>query len=301
MLEAIERFLRHLQFERNVSAHTLRSYGSDLGQLLRFCTPPAVTKPPAVTEVSHLTIRAFLGDLRRRGNSKSSVARKLSSIRSFFRYLQREELVEGNPAKPVSAPRQDRRIPRFLSPEDTSLLFDVIDETTRSGTRDRALLELIYASGLRVSEAIGLNVEDVDLDGELARIRGKGKKERIVPFGSVAQRALRSYLNDRARLLATKNGRVDSAALFLNLQGRRLTSRSVERIVQRVVRLAAIEQRVSPHTLRHCFATHLLNNGADLRVIQELLGHASLSTTQKYTHVSIDQLLAVYRRAHRKA
>jgi len=302
MIAGVEQFLRYLEYERNVSAHTLRNYGSDLDQFVRFCQKddPA-GQPPALSAISHLTIRAFLGDLLRRGNSRSSMARKLATLRSLFRYLRRQQRIDINPASLVSTPRQEKRLPEFLPVADTALLLESVLPSTTAGSRDRTVLELIYASGLRVGEAVGLNVEDVDLSSGLVRVRGKGRKERIVPFGSLAAGELRTYLPLRTRLLAKRQGRVDSAALFLNLRGKRLTARSVERMLQKTIRLTAIKQKVTPHTLRHSFATHLLGNGADLRVIQELLGHVSLSTTQKYTHVSIEQLLSVYRKAHRKA
>lgn len=302
MIAGVEQFLRYLEYERNVSAHTLRNYRSDLEQFVRFCQKddPA-GQPPALSAISHLTIRAFLGDLLRRGNSRSSMARKLATLRSLFRYLRRQQRIDINPATLVSTPRQEKRLPEFLPVADTAMLLESVLPSTTAGSRDRTVLELIYASGLRVGEAVGLNMEDVDLSAGLVRVRGKGRKERIIPFGSLASKELRAYLPLRSRLLAKRPGRVDSAALFVNLRGQRLTARSVERMLQKTIRLAAIRQKVTPHTLRHSFATHLLGNGADLRVIQELLGHVSLSTTQKYTHVSIDQLLSVYRKAHRKA
>ena len=290
MKEAIEQFCSYLENERNASAHTVSAYRSDLGQFEAFLAGQGNCTPEGV---DHLAVRRYLAQLHQ-GLSKSSIGRKLSAVRALFRYLLREGRLDKNPAELVSAPKKEMRVPFHLNIDQVTALVSAPEATSGLPLRDRAVLETLYSCGIRVSELTGMNVGDLDLDGATARVLGKGGKERLVPVGSYARSALGAYLEERGR----PEG---SAALILNARGGRLTRRSVGRIVDAHMLLIASMRKVSPHTLRHSFATHLLEGGADLRAIQELLGHASLSTTQKYTHVSIDRLMEVYDRAHPKA
>jgi integrase/recombinase XerC len=289
----IAAFLRHLDKERNLSPHTLRAYSSDLEQFEAHLRAE-LGREGRPADVDHLMIRSFLARLHEGGLRKSSSARKLASLRTFFRFLVREGVLTKNPARPLLSPRLDKRIPGHLEEAEMAAFLEIPGDDTRV-LRNRALLELLYATGIRCAELVGLDLNDLDLDEKLVRVLGKGRKERVVPFGGRAREALLLYLPARALM----SGR--SAAVFLNLRGGRLSDRSVRLIVQARVRLLALERRVSPHTLRHSFATHLLQRGADLRAIQELLGHASLSTTQKYTHVDTRHLLEVYKRTHPRA
>jgi integrase/recombinase XerC len=270
-----------------------------------------------VADLDHVNARAFMADLHRRGNSKASAARKLSAIRAFGRYLRREGLLEGDPAALVGTPKREQRIPAHLGLDEISRLLDTPDSSSPLGRRDRAILELFYASGLRLSELVSLDLDDVNLSGRVVRVLGKGRKERIVPFNRSAAEALRTWLPDREQFQAaavqqkparprSTIGRQPAARrprdpLFLNYQGGRLSTRSVDKLVRRYVAACSTRYGISPHALRHSFATHLLEAGADLRAIQELLGHARLSTTQRYTHVNATQLLDTYRKAHPKA
>jgi integrase/recombinase XerC len=303
----IEQYLAHLRYQRNASPHTLRNYSSDLYQFLYFLTHTAEGEPraePVLEQVDNLTIREFLGDLYRKGNRKSSVARKLATLRSFMKYLAGQGVIPANPAKSVTSPKQDKRLPEHLTADAVAELLEIPGAATTLQVRDRAILELFYASGIRVSELVGLNRETLDLEGGNIRVIGKGRKERIVPFGRKAREALRDYLRVRHELQAkhTPTGAGSSGdAVFLNCRGGRLTTRGVAGIVDRHVAMLVQRLRVHPHTLRHTFATHMLNAGADLRAIQELLGHESLSTTQKYTHVSTEHLMRVYRSCHPRA
>ncbi|WP_136515713.1 tyrosine recombinase XerC [Geomonas edaphica] len=290
MKRAIEQFCSYLENERNVSQHTLAAYRSDLDQFALFLDPHG-TFPLA--EVNHLAIRRYLAHLHK-GHAKSSIGRKLSAIRALFRYLMREGQVEKNPAELVSTPKKEKRLPFHLNIDQVEALVEAPRGGDILSLRDRAVLETLYSCGLRVSELTGMNVGDLDLPGALVRVLGKGGKERIVPVGSCARDALAAYLEERGNPQS-------SDPLILNARGGRLTRRSIARIVDAHMLLIAAMRKVSPHTLRHTFATHLLEGGADLRAIQELLGHASLSTTQKYTHVSIDKLMEVYDKAHPKA
>jgi integrase/recombinase XerC len=297
---AIRAYLRHLRLDVNSSAETLRAYGSDLGEFAAFLEKEVGGgREVAPRQVDRLAVRAFLGDLHRRQAKRSTVARKLAAIRSFFRYLKRRGKLSANPAAGVATPRQEKLLPKQLSVIEVQHLVEIADDSAPLGARDRAILELLYASGVRVSELTGLDLDDLDLGDGMMRVLGKGKKERMVPIGSKAIAAIRVYLRRRADL-ESRPGR-GGAALFLNFRGTRLNVRSVRRIVDRYIRQCAIVRKVSPHTLRHSFATHLLDAGADLRSIQELLGHASLSTTQKYTHVSTERLLRTYGKAHPRA
>jgi len=302
MEQLIEQFLEHLRYERNVSAHTLRNYASDLEQFTYFLAPDRKTKLPDVAEIDHLTIREWMASLHSDQKKKSSIARKLAALRTFFQFLVREGMLELNPAKLVSTPKLEKKLPNHLSIEEAIRFIESPDLDTDLGKRDRAMLELMYATGVRVAELTTLNVADVDFQNQLIRVTGKRRKQRIVPFGDPAGDAIRSYLGVREKFLFNAPiSKRDERALFLNYQGTRITTRSVGRMVEKYIRICAGMHDISPHALRHSFATHLLDSGADLRDIQELLGHARLSTTQVYTHVSMEKLIEVYDKAHPKA
>jgi integrase/recombinase XerC len=293
MQKAVAAFLRHLDLERNASAHTVRAYGEDLEQF-RAYAERTLGRAARPAEVDHLLIRGFLAHLHGRGLKKVSAARKLASLRTFFRFLCREGVLDKNPARALLSPRLERRIPTHLDEGEVAALLDVPGDGD-AALRARAVLETLYATGIRCSELVGLDLPDVDLGARMVRVLGKGRKERVVLFGRRAQSALRAYLPARQR------ARPRSDALFVNLRGGRLTDRSVREIVARRVKSIALTQHTSPHTLRHTFATHLLARGADLRAIQELLGHVSLSTTQRYTHVDLQQILSIYKKSHPRA
>ena len=293
MREAVTAFLRHLERERNASPHTIRAYGEDLAQFEAYLQRE-LGRVPRPGDVDHLLVRGFLAELHQRGLRKSSSARKLAGLRSFFRYLCREGRLPANPARALQTPRQDKRIPSVLDEAQVASLLDLPGEGT-AAVRGRAILELLYGTGIRCAEAVALDVHELDLDARMVRVLGKGRKERVVLFGRPAQRALGAWLAERARLSPR------SDALFLNARGARLSGRSVRALVARRVKQLALARRCSPHTLRHSFATHLLLRGADLRAIQELLGHASLSTTQRYTHVDTRHIIEVYKKAHPRA
>ncbi len=331
MLQAIEKYLEYLRSVRNSSPHTVLNYGNDLQQFAAYLAPPE-EKIPALGKISHQIIREYIGYLHSQGLQKSSIARKLASLRSFFKYCVREGMLKENPARLVPTPKLPKRIPSVLSAEEMNGFLNQLAASAKSASdtrlssrlalatgpgkrassddeglllkRDRALLELLYAAGLRVSELTGLNLADMDRGEKMLRVRGKGNKERIVPYGGKAQEALEAYWPVREQLLLQAGpgrrcrGVAHSEAIFLNYAGRRLTQRSVGRIVKKYVRLANMNWDLHPHSMRHAFATHLLADGADLRAIQELLGHQSLSTTQKYTHASIRQLMDIYDKAH---
>lgn len=301
MQALIESFVAHLRFEKNYSPHTVASYSRDLDQFLQHLTAGRPDREIKPSDLDHITIREFLSRLTQAGLRKSTIARKLSVLRSFFRYLYREGHLDQNPAKLVRTPRQPHKTPRFLSLSEIESILALPPAGTLKGVRDRAILELLYASGLRVGELVGLNLIDLSMTRRLVRVRGKGNKERVVPFGKPSRASLAAYLEARGRILAKRKARPETTALFLNLRGGRLSARSVQRNLGAYIRQAALLMDVHPHLLRHSFATHLLNNGADLRSIQELLGHESLSSTQRYTHVSIEHLQKVYRAAHPKA
>lgn len=302
-------FLTFLRYNRNVSPHTLRAYGTDIDQFIDFVATARHSKPSQVPADAFDTdaVRGFLGAQHDRGISRSSSGRRLAAVRTFARYLVREEVLRDDPTALIGAPRKTQSLPAHLEIEDMVKLLATPDHATVAGRRDQAILELFYASGLRLSELVGLDMTDVNLSGRIARVRGKGSKERLVPFNGTTADAIRAMLNDP---VATAGPRSRSGAgraharvrypLFRNLRGGRLSTRSVDRIVRRYVRDAALGTRISPHALRHTFATHLLQAGADLRVIQELLGHARLTTTQRYTHLDMRRLMEVYREAHPK-
>jgi integrase/recombinase XerC len=290
---AIPAFLRHLERERNVSPHTVRAYGQDLAQFAAHLRQE-LGRPAAPRDVDPLLIRSFLARLHQRGLRKSSSARQLATLRTFFRYLCREGFLETNPARALMSPRLDRKIPAYLDETDVGALLDVPGDSP-TALRDRALLELAYGTGVRCAELVALDIDDLDRDDRVVRVLGKGRKERLVPFGKRAAGALAEYLVARDSLPAR------GEALFLNLRGGRLTDRYVRKLVTARVQALALARKISPHTLRHSFATHLLERGADLRAIQELLGHTSLSTTQRYTHVNTRHMLAIYKKTHPRA
>ncbi len=302
----LKEFLQFIRLNRNASAHTARAYASDLSQFLDHVAlatdvPRAKLKPE---HLDRLAIRGFLADVHKRGLSRASAARKLSAARTFLRYLRREGLVEDDPGALVPTPKRDVRMPVHLSEDEMNRLIGAPAIDAPLGRRDHAILEMFYASGLRLSELVGLDVDDVNLSARMVRTLGKGGRQRLVPFNKSTAAALRSYLKDRELLV---KARIRSARLrerdplFVNYRGGRLTVRSVDRLVRRYAAASAVRPGVSPHALRHSFATHLLQRGADLRAIQELLGHARLSTTQRYTHVNAAQLLDVYKKSHPKA
>jgi len=323
MKASIGKFLEYLHSVKNASPHTIVNYKKDLEQFLAYLTPPE-TPPPALDKIDHKMIREYVGHLHENGLQKSSIARKLAAMRSFFKYCVREGVLKENPARLVPTPKLPKRIPSVLSAEEMSGFLDQLagpggvpgkkratGETANPAAakledsvllcRDRAILELLYAAGLRVSELTGLDLVDMDEKDRVVRVMGKGRKERIVPFGTKAAEALQLYWPIREKLLLDnqKNkAKPDTDAVFLNYRGQRLTTRSVGRLVKKYVKLVNINWDLHPHSLRHAFATHLLADGADLRAIQELLGHASLSTTQKYTHASMRQLMDIYDKAH---
>ena len=313
MTAHLRSFLDFIRLNRNASAHTVRAYGSDLGQWLGFLATRHGIDESGLTpgDLDTGGLHAFLADVHRRGLSRRSTARKLTAVRMFARYLRREGLDVPDPTELVGSPRAEVKMPAHLSIDEVGQLLATPDAETPLGRRDRAILELFYASGLRLGELVGLDLEDLNLTNRMVRVLGKGRKERIVPFNRPTTDAIRAYLPDRERLrrdaVVAASGsrplgtRPPGEPLFVNYRGTRLTARSIHRLVCRYVAACSTRLGISPHALRHSFATHLLERGADLRSIQELLGHARLSTTQRYTHVNATQLLGVYRKAHPRA
>ena len=314
MKEQLRSFLEFLRLNRNASPHTVAAYDSDLSQFLAFTAAQQRKKSTELrpVDIDLPAVRAFMADLYRQGQARASVSRKLSALRTFTRYMRREGWIEGDPVALAAAPKRDQKVPAHLSVDEMSTLLATPDASNPLGCRDRAILELFYASGLRLSELVGLDVEDVNLSARMVRVMGKGAKERVVPFNDAARKSIAAWLKDRAALVnsqpptpnsqrRTRSRKSEADALFVNFRGSRLTGRSVQRLVARYVSLCSTRFGISPHALRHSFATHLLERGADLRAIQELLGHVALSTTQRYTHVNSAQLLDVYRKAHPRA
>lgn len=293
----VDAFMRYLRLERNASEHTLKSYGLDLRQFEDFLSSRLISGSIKLRAVDHLAIRSFMAHLQKRGLSKSSLSRKISSVRSFFKFLRREGVMESNPARAVFLPRKDKKLPSFLDQGEMKALITAPDPETFLGLRDRAVLETLYSTGMRLGALVALNSNDLDLIGEVVKVREKGKKERILPLGSYAIRALQEYLRNYPRDQTTGAPR----PLFINNSGGRLSGRRVRYFLNKYIKKAAINKHISPHAIRHSFATHLLDAGADLRAVQELLGHASLSTTQIYTHVSRERLKKVYDRTHPRA
>ena len=292
MQEIFNKYRNYLEAERNASPYTVRNYTTDLSGFFNFLKTKEIS---LLEEVDRHVLRDYLSYLMEQGIVKASIARKLSAIRSFYRYLLREKIISTNPVATTSSPKLDKRLPSFLTPEETVRLLEAPDLSTPQGLRDRALMELLYASGIRVSELVNLDVGQVNLNTNEIRVWGKGSKERMVLMGQPAAAALTAYLNQgRPQLLGEKR----SSALFVNRYGGRLIERRVQRILEKYTTIAGISKRVHPHMLRHTFATHLLDGGAGLRVVQELLGHANLSSTQIYTHVTKSQAKKVYLAAH---
>ncbi|MCP4170267.1 MAG: tyrosine recombinase XerC [Fuerstiella sp.] len=298
MQSAAPSFLNYLKVERNCSELTIKSYADDLSHLSEFILEQFGTVPrPDAIEVTQL--RSYVAYLHECGYAQATVARRLACLRSFFRYCQREGLCDSNPAKPLRTPRAGKKLPHFLTTEEVGRLLLAPLATKDDGLRDRAILETVYSAGLRVAEVVGLDLQDYDRPSGIIRVRGKGRKERIAPVGSYATKAVQSWL--AVRKPDTNADQIDQAALFLNRFGRRLTTRSIGRMLEKHILTAGLSQQTSPHTLRHSFATHLLDGGADLRSVQELLGHKSLITTQIYTHLSTATLRATYEKAHPRA
>ncbi len=322
MREHLKAFLLYLKLNRHVSPHTVRAYDSDITQYLAWVAGDKQRKMSELQpdDLDLTSVRLHLAELNKAGKARSSVARKLSALRTFVKYLRREDLIEHDPTAMAVAPKRDQTIPTHLSEPEMTRLIEMPSTADPLGRRDRAILELFYASGLRLSELVGINLEDLNLSGRMVRVMGKGGKQRLLPFNQSTLAALRAWMADRAGMLAARKARagrrpavtlrkkLPAAAhrtpadpLFLNVRGGRLSGRSVDRMLRRYVALCSTRLGISPHALRHSFATHLLQRGADLRAIQELLGHSRLSTTQRYTHVNAAQLIDVYRKSHPRA
>lgn len=316
MRDHLKAFLAYLKLNRHVSPHTVRAYESDVTQYLAWVASDKDRKISQLrpSDLDMTSVRSHMVDLNRAGKARSSVARKLSALRTFVKYLRREDLIDHDPAAMAVAPKRDQTIPVHLSEPEITRLIEMPNTSDPLGRRDRAILELFYASGLRLSELVEIDLEDLNLSARMVRVMGKGGKERILPFNQSATDALRAWLKDRAAILADRKrpakspvGRIASSRkppadpVFINYRGTRLTGRSVDRMLRRYVALCSTRLGISPHALRHSFATHLLQRGADLRAIQELLGHSRLSTTQRYTHVNAAQLIDVYRKSHPRA
>ncbi len=297
----VKEFSQYLKYERQASEHTHKNYLVDLTQFMAFLSrrfpDRMIDNAQGWSRVDAQVVREYLNELFGT-KTTTSIARKLASLRTFFQFCMRRGWIDKNPAKEVASPKIPKRVPKFLTVDEVEALLKAPDSIDMLGLRDKAILETLYASGLRVSELVGLNVKDLDLSEGMVRVMGKGKKERLVPVGSKACQWIKRYVEVRPTLDPSNDG---NGALFINRQGGRLTARSIERLVTKYLKRCGIQKTVTPHVLRHTFATHLLNAGADMRGIQELLGHASLSTTQKYTHVSVDKMMNVYDQAHPKA
>ena len=297
ILSHIDGFINHLRIEKSASSLTQASYQADLTQYLNFLSEKYSLPVETISlqYLNHKMVREYLAAMQDNGLSRATMARKLAALRSFVKYLCRENIIPGNPIAAVSTPRQDKKLPRFLYPMEIKMLMEAPNTSTPAGRRDKAILETLYACGLRVSELVAINVNDVFFDEELIKVFGKGSKERIVPLGSKAKTALQEYIALGRPYI--KRDQLDQA-FFLNRFGQRLSARSVRNILNKYVEIVAINQKVSPHTLRHTFATHMLNQGADLRSVQELLGHVKLSTTQIYTHLTRDNIKIIYDEKH---
>lgn len=285
----IDKFINYLKVEKNASGHTIKNYSIDLNSFFLFL------EGKDIAEVDHLTLRRFLAQLRSKAYSKRTIARKLASLRSLFKFLYREGHIKSNPITAISSPKLDKKLPKFLDVGQVTRLIMKPDTATIAGLRDRAILETLYSTGIRVSELVGLDTRDIDFISGVVKVFGKGSKERMVPIGEEALGAIRRYNDKKDKREKARD------AVFLNNRGGRLTDRSVRRMLDKYIHACAIEEKISPHSLRHSFATHLLDRGADLRSVQELLGHMNLSTTQIYTHVTMDRLKAVYDKAHPRA
>jgi tyrosine recombinase XerC len=300
MKKYINKFILYLRVEKNASPHTLRNYKSDLKQFEEFLAKSQIRSLKLVT---YLSIRNFLAYLKNKNCKKRSLARKLAALKSFFKYLCRENYLKLNPALYVRSPKLDKRLPKFLDLKETFALLEAPDGKELLGIRDRAILETLYSAGIRVSELVGLNLESLDFIGGVIKVYGKGRKERIVPIGEKALEALRKYIERRSEFLASSKRDIlkDRKAFFLNKWGGRLNPSSIQQILEKYIKRISLLEGISPHTLRHTFATHLLDRGADLRAVQELLGHVNLSTTQIYTHVTVEKMKRVYEKTHPRA
>ncbi|MBI1807599.1 MAG: tyrosine recombinase [Ignavibacteria bacterium] len=301
MKEYIRTYLDYIGKERNYSRHTCGAYEDDLGQFYDFLLRHFSGSGFSISSIDQLTIRLFLGDLLEHGKSKKSVARKLAAVRSFFKYLVKQKIVAYNPGINVVTPRLPKRLPTFLDEPSIATMMKLPDCSTVMGVRDRAILELLYGTGIRLSELIQLDLGDIDLKNDTVKVFGKGRKHRIVPLGRKAKAAMIDYFGQRETLFSTRTRTEDRTAVFLSARGQRIYPKGVHLIVSRYIGSVSELERKSPHVLRHTFATHLLNRGADLRAVKELLGHESLSTTQIYTHVTVDRLKRIYTQAHPKA
>jgi integrase/recombinase XerC len=298
-VKSMEHFLRYLKAERNYSAHTISAYEDDLRQFADFLRRHCADHPCSLKDVDHITIRLFLGDCLEQRFSTASVARKLACLKSFFKYLVKTGVVERNPAASVATPRVEKRLPHYLDEPTVRELMRQPERTTTLGKRDAAILELFYSTGIRLSELIGLRLQDIDLAEGTVQVTGKGNKQRIIPFGRAAKEALKSYLACRDELVSSQ--KQSDAILFLTIRGKQLNPKGVNLLVNTYIGKVSEIQKKSPHVLRHTFATHMLNRGADLRAVKDFLGHESLSTTQMYTHVGVERLKKVYSQAHPKA
>jgi integrase/recombinase XerC len=302
MNEYADLFLDYLSKRKNYSGNTIENYRVDLQQFIDYCKEKLTMENSInIREIDNITIRGFMANLAEQGLSNRSRGRKLAALRSFFGWLIREGYISVNPAKAVSTPRTDKKLPSFFTLPEIDILLSQPDTSTILGRRDSAILELLYATGIRTAELVGLSLSDVDMHNRFIRVLGKGGKERIVPFGEPAADKLQKYMNSRKELVKKNIQGTRTDKIFLNYRGGALTTRSIRRIIAKYIRLASLKGNLSPHSLRHSFATHLLNAGADLRSIQELLGHSSLSTTQRYTQVSMQKLMEIYKKAHPRA
>lgn len=301
MIKHIQAYLNVISTERNYSVHTVIAYREDLGQFHEFLTRHFSGPSYSPKSIDQVTIRLFLGDLLDRGISKTSVARKLASVRSFMKFLVKQKILSLNPGINVVTPKLAKKLPVFLDEPAIERMMNLPDCSHVEGLRDRALLELLYGTGIRVSEMLQLNISDIDLSADVVKVLGKGRKHRIVPLGRKAKEALKQYLHRRTDLVSDRTGALGREAIFLSERGLRMYPKGAHRIVSRYIGAVSDIEKKSPHVLRHTFATHLLNRGADLRAVKELLGHESLSTTQLYTHVTVDRLKRIYEQAHPKA
>jgi integrase/recombinase XerC len=290
MKRYIIKFINYLEVEKDASNHTLLNYHKDLEEFASFIDSDDLKA------ITHLKLRTWLAYLKKKDYAKSTIARKLATLRSFFKFCVRENFIETNPAVSLATPKQEKKLPNFLTENEIIKLLEAPDKNTETGLRDRAILETLYSTGMRVGELVGLNTENVDFIGGVIKVRGKGKKERLVPVGESALKAIRQYLEKKV----IPHGE-SSRVVFLNKRGRRINQRTIRRIVEKYIKVFSNKTGISPHTLRHSFATHLLDRGADLRSVQELLGHANLSTTQIYTHITAQRLKEVYSKAHPRA
>lgn len=303
MLEnLVDEFLTYLKVGNHYSAHTLESYGLDLRQFLQFLEEERLNRPE---DIDHLVLRRYLAYLKESALAKTSIARKIACLRTFFKFLCKQDYLKENPTLGVATPRREKRLPEFMYPEEINALLTMPDLSTELGIRDQAILELLYSSGLRLQEVVNLKLEDLDLSRGYLRVMGKGSKERLVPLGGVAQRILLRYLKEVRPNLVKKNTSYHlqfQNNVFLNYQGTVLRGRSIQRMVAKYLKkLVILKRKITPHTFRHTFATHLLENGADLRVVQELLGHVDISTTQIYTHVTKERIRSIYLKTHPRA